>query len=61
MWSIYLPLQNVQTATPTTGQTVTVTTNVTALHIDPAGTLAALTITLPASPVNGQMLMIGSS
>lgn len=62
---IYRQLPVNQNATPTTGQTV----NVTAtdrdvnLWLAPAGTLAALTVTLPADGVTqvGQTVRIGSS
>lgn len=46
---------------PTTGQTVTANVGVNALLIDPVGTLVALTVTLPPSPVEGQSFMIGCS
>lgn len=61
MFTIHTPLEAVQTAAPTTGQTVTVSAGISAIHINPAGTLAALTITLPSNPVNGQHLIIGTS
>lgn len=50
-----------QYAQPTTGQTVTASSGVNALLIDPAGTLAALTVVLPSAPVEGQVFMMGSS
>lgn len=50
-----------QYAQPTTGQTVTANPGVAALFIDPAGTLATLTVVLPASPVEGQGFEMGSS
>lgn len=50
----------VQYATPTTGQTV-VANGAGALVINPAGTLVALTITFPASPVDGQAFEILST
>lgn len=40
---------------PTTGQTVTMAAGQGRAVINPAATLAALTITLPPSPVNGQI------
>lgn len=50
----------VQYVTPTTGQTV-VANGAGALVINPAGTLVALTITFPASPVDGQAFEILST
>lgn len=51
----------IQYATPTTGQTVTITGGVGVLLINPAGTLVALTVALPSSPADGQSIEIGSS
>jgi len=47
-----------QRVTPTTGQTVTPTNKMGAnkLTIAPAGTLAALTLALPANPINGETI-----
>lgn len=53
--------EKVQAVTPTTGQTIVVAAGTTALLINPAGTLAALTVTLPASPVDGQTITIATS
>lgn len=52
-----------QYAAPTAGTTVTVAANVNNLVLDPAGTLATLTIALPAasSLIDGQTLHISSS
>lgn len=50
-----------QYAAPTTGQTVTAAAGVDRLLIDPAGTLVALTVVLPASPVDGQLFIIATS
>jgi hypothetical protein len=44
-----------QAATPTTGQTVSMTANIGTLHLFPASALATLTIDLPASPYDGQL------
>lgn len=41
---------------PTTGNTVVLTTGAQRTIINPAGTLALLTVTLPATPVNGQLV-----
>lgn len=46
---------------PTTGFSQTVANNVSALVLKPAGTLASGTITMPASPLDGQELVIASS
>lgn len=43
-------------ATPTTGSTVTLGNTVWHTIIDPAGALLALTVTMPASPVDGQIV-----
>jgi hypothetical protein len=50
----------IQYATPTTGQTV-VANGSGSLVINPAGTLVALTVTFPASPVDGQVFEIFST
>lgn len=50
-----------QYAAPTTGQTVTAGAGVDRLLIDPAGTLLALTVVLPASPSDGQSFTIATS
>jgi hypothetical protein len=42
-------------ATPTTGQTLNMAANKRYLYLVPAGTLATLTVNLPASPVDGQV------
>lgn len=47
-----------QYAAPTTGQTVTIAAGTEVLQIDPAGTIAALTVALPSAPVNGQRCII---
>jgi hypothetical protein len=50
----------IQYAAPTTGTTVTAG-NVEALIINPAGTLAALTVALPANPIDGQAFSMTTS
>lgn len=50
-----------QTATPTTGQTVTCSAVIPGLLINPAGTLATLTIKLPSFPQNGQQYWVAST
>jgi hypothetical protein len=47
--------------TPTTGTTITLATINTRTLLNPAGTLAALTINMPAAPVNGQIQRVTSS
>jgi hypothetical protein len=54
-------VQSVQYAAPSTGATVTANAGVHVLHLDPAGTLAALSVVLPASPANGQDFVISTS
>lgn len=49
-----------QVATPTTGTTVTVNNNAAALILKHTATIATLTIVLPASPANGQIVRIGT-
>lgn len=50
----------VQYATPTTGQTVTGDGS-RIIIINPAGTLATLTVILPSSPVDGQECILAAS
>lgn len=52
---------SVQYVAPTTGNTVTATAQVANLVCNPAGTLLALTITFPSSPINGQPFGIAIS
>lgn len=46
---------------PTTGFTITIADNVSDLILNPAGTLATGTITMPANPIDGQKIRISSS
>ena len=48
----------VQVATPASGDTVTLVSGKTLLIINPAGTIAALTLAMVAGSYNGQMLDI---
>lgn len=48
----------VQTATPTTASTVTINAATNVMCINPAGTLVALTISLPTASYDGQLLVI---
>lgn len=50
-----------QYATPTTGSTVNANAGVEALMLNPAGTLATLTVALPVSPVDGQSFSISTT
>lgn len=50
-----------QSATPTTGTTVTCSANIPGLFLNPAGALLALTVKLPSSPSDGQQVWIGST
>lgn len=50
-----------QYATPLTGTTVAMAVGATRLLINPAGTLAALTVDLPTSPLDGQVAEIMTS
>lgn len=51
-----------QYATPTTGTTINVNTNgFVRLLINPVGTLLALTVTLPASPQDGDLVNLAST
>lgn len=50
-----------QYETPATGATVNASAGTEVLFLDPAGTLATLTVVLPPSPVGGQDFTIGSS
>lgn len=47
-----------QQVTPLTGNTVAANSPTTLLDLTPAGTLAALTVTFPAAPVDGQSFKI---
>jgi len=46
---------------PTTGFSITVADNISALILNPAGTLATGTITMPATPIDGQIIRFSSS
>lgn len=51
----------VQFMQPTAGQTIQVSTNVSAIILSPTGLLASLTVTLPPNPINGQRVIIAST
>ena len=48
-------------ATPLTGFSIQIANGVTSLLLDPAGTLAAGSITFPTTPIDGQTLALSSS
>ena len=58
MNSLDLAYQYVQ---PLTGATVAIAANVVVTTIDPAGALAALTVTMPAAPVDSQVQIVSST
>lgn len=47
--------------TPLTGASVLIPNKITNYLITPAGTIATLTVTMPAAPINGQVVRISSS
>lgn len=49
------------TSVPLTGFTITIANGVTCYIINPAGTLATGTFTMPAAPYEGQELTVGST
>lgn len=53
--------QSKSVQTPTTGFSITFSNNITTLILTPAGTLATGTITLPATPVDGQNVRFTTS
>lgn len=54
-------IKRVQYSAPLTGASVTIAANTDVLAVDPAGTIAALTIVLPTSPTDGQEVVIAAS
>lgn len=46
---------------PTTGFSITIANNISTLLLNPAGTLATGTITMPATPIDGQIVQVSSS
>lgn len=55
------PQCNIQTSVPVTGNTITVTLGVEAWIAIPAGTLANLTFSLPATPPDGTVIRCAST
>lgn len=60
-WQQVLTLTSNNYQVPTSGTTITCTGSETDLTIDPAGTLAALTVTLFGTPYDGQLIRIRNS
>lgn len=52
---------NYQSATPATGATVQIDQGVGVLKLNPAGTLAALTVALPTGPLDGQTVEVATT
>lgn len=46
---------------PVTGATITATPGLSSFAIEPAGTIAALNVVLPATPVSGQIFELGTT
>jgi hypothetical protein len=57
----FFPNAGVHTRTPTTGTTVILPKGTTDVYLNPAGTLAALTVRLPPSPLPGMVVSLASS
>jgi|GWRWMinimDraft_9_1066018.scaffolds.fasta_scaffold31471_2 hypothetical protein len=55
-----IPDGDIQVATPTTGTSITVSDSIRSLILKHTATIATLTIVLPASPVNGQIVSIST-
>jgi hypothetical protein len=55
-----IPDDDIQVATPTTGTSITVSDGIRALILKHTATIATLTIVLPASPINGQIVSIST-
>lgn len=53
--------QSYSLQTPTTGFSITIADIVGTLILNPAGTLATGTVTMPANPINGQEIRVSSS
>lgn len=53
--------QSYSLQTPTTGFSITIGAGVKTLLLEPAGTLASGTITMPASPIDGQEIRVSST
>lgn len=53
--------QSYSKQTPTTGFSITIANNISTLILDPAGTLATGTITMPATPIDGQNVRFTTS
>jgi hypothetical protein len=53
--------QSYSLQTPSTGFSITIANNITTLILNPAGTLATGTITMPATPIDGQVVRFTTS
>lgn len=60
-WLRLAPATNYLLQTPLTGFSITISGNVRSLILNPAGTLAAGTITLPLAPTDSQIVTIASN
>lgn len=59
--ALYKPKNVVQYSAPATGATVAVTVPNTSLILEPAATLAALTVNMPSSPADGDEVRFSST
>lgn len=59
--TIGLQGEMLQYSAPTTGQSITISAGNTALILEPAGTLATLTVTLPIAPGDGWLVKVSST
>lgn len=57
----FFPTHGPSIRTPTTGTTVAMPKGTTSMYLTPAGTLAALTVLLPPSPLPGMVVSLASS
>lgn len=55
-----IPDAAIQTATPASGASITINNNASVLILKHTATIATLTITLPGSPANGQIVRIAT-
>jgi hypothetical protein len=55
-----VPDSNIQTETPTAGAAIVIADTTTSLILKHTATIATLTITFPAAPINGQIVSIST-
>lgn len=55
-----VPDSSIQTATPTTGTSITIGDAISNLILKHTATIATLTVILPAAPVNGQIVTVST-